>query len=539
MKLNDIKIGYRLMLGFGLMLALMAGMTAIAALASRQAGASLTRSVDQSNAKSALVAAMRQNLFHQGLAARNIGATADLNQMQKEMANIGLEQQRYRDNEAKLAALGLNPAERAIVDEMHGYQQTSLPYFKEAQEYVAGFNAGQALKVLTTQVAPLQDKWLAGLDQLAALQNQEIGAGIGRFKDDSAHATVIMALICAVAMTLAVVVALRLSRSITRPLQQALELATRVAGGDLTQRVAVGAQDETGQLLRALASMNDSLAATVGAVRTSTESITVASREIASGNADLSSRTEAQASALEQTASSMEELTGTVRQNAQHAQQANQLAVSASAVAAQGGQIVADVVQTMATIKASSYQIVDIIGVIDSIAFQTNILALNAAVEAARAGEQGRGFAVVASEVRNLAQRSAGAAREIKTLIGNSVEQVDAGGKLVDSAGQTMERIVTAVQQVADFMHDITAASQEQSVGIEEVNRAVGQMDAMTQQNAALVEQAAAAAESMQEQATNLARAVGIFKLGAHTGSARAALPQPRGPQQRLSATPA
>jgi methyl-accepting chemotaxis protein len=501
----------------------MAGMTAIASLASRQAGAGLTRSVNASNAKSALVAAMRQNLFHQGLAARNIGATADLNQMQKEMANIGLEQQRYRDNEAKLAALGLNPAERAIVDEMHGYEQTSLPYFKEAQEYVAGFNAGQALKVLTTQVAPLQDKWLAGLDRMAALQNQEIGAGISRFKDDSTHATVVMALICAVAMTLAVVVALRLSRSITRPLLRALELAPRVAGGDLTQRVTVGAQDETGQLLRALASMNDSLAATVGAVRTSTESITVASREIASGNADLSSRTEAQASALEQTASSMEELTGTVRQNAQHAQQANQLAVSASAVAAQGGQIVADVVQTMATIKASSYQIVDIIGVIDSIAFQTNILALNAAVEAARAGEQGRGFAVVASEVRNLAQRSAGAAKEIKTLIGNSVEQVDAGGKLVDSAGQTMERIVTAVQQVADFMHDITAASQEQSVGIEEVNRAVGQMDAMTQQNAALVEQAAAAAESMQEQANHLARAVGIFKLGVQEAPARPA----------------
>jgi methyl-accepting chemotaxis protein len=513
MKLNDIKIGYRLMLGFGLMLALMAGMTAIAALASRQAGAGLTQSVNASNAKSALVAAMRQNLFHQGLSARNIGATADLNQMQREMADIGTEQQRYRANEARLAALGLNPAEQAILAEMHGYEQASAPFIKQAQEYVAGFNAGQALKVLTTQVAPLQDKWLAGIDQVAALQNQEIGAGITRFRDDSQRATVIMVLICAVAMTLAVVVALRLSRSITRPLQQALDLATRVAGGDLTQRVSVGAQDETGQLLRALAGMNDSLADTVGAVRRSTESITVASREIASGNADLSSRTEAQASALEQTASSMEELTGTVRQNAQHAQQANQLAVSASAVAAQGGQIVADVVQTMATIKASSYQIVDIIGVIDSIAFQTNILALNAAVEAARAGEQGRGFAVVASEVRNLAQRSAGAAKEIKTLIGNSVDQVDAGGKLVDSAGQTMERIVTAVQQVADYMHDITAASQEQSVGIEEVNRAVGQMDAMTQQNAALVEQAAAAAESMQEQATNLARAVGIFKL--------------------------
>jgi methyl-accepting chemotaxis protein len=241
----------------------------------------------------------------------------------------------------------------------------------------------------------------------------------------------------------------------------------------------------------------------------------VASDEIASGNADLSSRTESQASSLEETASSMEELTTTVKQNADNARQANQLVVSASDFATKGGDVVGHVVDTMGSIKESSRKIVDIIGVIDGIAFQTNILALNAAVEAARAGEQGRGFAVVAAEVRNLAQRSANAAKEIKSLISDSVEKVDAGGKLVDEAGKTMEEIVTSVKHVADIMGEITAASQEQSSGIEEVNRAIAQMDEMTQQNAALVEEAAAAAESMQEQAAALAQAVAVFKLGA------------------------
>jgi methyl-accepting chemotaxis protein len=235
--------------------------------------------------------------------------------------------------------------------------------------------------------------------------------------------------------------------------------------------------------------------------------------EIASGNADLSSRTESQASALEETASSMEELTSTVKQNAENAQQANQLVVSASDVALRGGEVVGQVVNTMSSIKESSRKIVDIIGVIDGIAFQTNILALNAAVEAARAGEQGRGFAVVASEVRNLAQRSAGAAKEIKALISDSVEKVDAGSQLVDQAGKTMNEIVTSVQHVADIMSEVTAASQEQSAGIEQVNRAIAQMDEITQQNAALVEQASAAAQSMQDQAGGLSQAVSVFKL--------------------------
>ncbi len=324
----------------------------------------------------------------------------------------------------------------------------------------------------------------------------------------------------------AIVLAAWIGRSITRPLEQAAAIVRKVAAGDLTGAAGVHGRDETGQLLQALAEMNAALARTIGALRSSADTIATASGQIASGNADLSSRTEAQASSLEETASSMEELTSTVKQNADNARQANQLVISASAVAVRGGQVVSQVVETMASIKASSRKIVDIIGVIDSIAFQTNILALNAAVEAARAGEQGRGFAVVAGEVRNLAQRSAGAAREIKTLIGDSVDQVDGGGKLVDEAGQTMHLIVTSVKQVADFMSEITAASQEQSVGIGQVSEAIGQMDAMTVQNAALVEQAAAAAQSMQDEAQLLGRAIGAFTLdGAPAAQPRRAAP--------------
>jgi methyl-accepting chemotaxis protein len=350
----------------------------------------------------------------------------------------------------------------------------------------------------------------------------------------------LMLALAALALAFGVVCAWVLTMGIVRPLRTAVEIARKVADGDLTAQIDASAKDETGQLLLALKDMNTSLLNIVSEVRTGTDSIATSSTEIAAGNQDLSSRTEEQAGSLEETASSMEELTSTVKQNADNARQANQLAASAAQVAVKGGEVVAQVVGTMESINASSNKIVDIISVIDGIAFQTNILALNAAVEAARAGEQGRGFAVVASEVRNLAQRSASAAKEIKTLIGTSVEQVNAGSMLVAQAGSTMNDIVDSVQRVSDIITEITAASSEQSVGIDEINRAIGQMDAVTQQNAALVEESAAAAESMQHQAHNLAQVVSVFKLNgqqAGAGGAKSvkhAQKRPAAPQTAL-----
>jgi methyl-accepting chemotaxis protein len=301
-------------------------------------------------------------------------------------------------------------------------------------------------------------------------------------------------------------------RTITTPLSMAVKIAQTVATGDLTSDIEVTSKDETGQLLQALKDMNENLARIVTEVRHGTDAMAGASSQIATGNMDLSSRTEQQAGSLEETASSMEELTNTVKQNAENARQANGLAMSASTVASKGGAVVSEVVQTMGSINESAKKIVDIISVIDGIAFQTNILALNAAVEAARAGEQGRGFAVVATEVRNLAQRSAGAAKEIKALIGNSVEQVEAGSRLVGQAGTTMDEVVESVKRVSDIISEITAASQEQTAGIEQINIAISQMDETTQQNASLVEQAAAAAQALLDQAGRLSNAVGAFK---------------------------
>jgi methyl-accepting chemotaxis protein len=303
------------------------------------------------------------------------------------------------------------------------------------------------------------------------------------------------------------------SHSITQPIGYARRVAQGIAGGDLTHDIRIDGRDESADLLRALDGMQDALRTLVGDLRDSAQSIHTASSEIASGSADLSNRTEQTAGNLEETASSMEELTGAVAQSADAARQADQLARSAAEVAQRGGAVVGQVVSTMDDIHASSRKIADIIGVIDGIAFQTNILALNAAVEAARAGEQGRGFAVVAGEVRSLAQRSAEAAREIKDLIGNSVAKVGAGSQLVQDAGTTMQEIVASVQRVSDIIGDITAAATEQTGGITQVNAAITQLDQMTQQNAALVEQSAAAAESLREQAGRLTQAVGTFRL--------------------------
>ena len=320
----------------------------------------------------------------------------------------------------------------------------------------------------------------------------------------------------AVAIVIAVFISWRLTRVITTGLAQAQQVARRMGAGDLSQPVGVyRGRDEIGELLQALASTQDNLVRVVGQVRQGSESVATASNQIAQGNQDLSARTENQASALEETAASMEELGGAVRQNADNAQAANQLAQRASAVAVRGGEVVTQVVDTMKGINESSRRIADIIGVIDGIAFQTNILALNAAVEAARAGEQGRGFAVVASEVRSLAGRSAEAAKEIKGLIADSVQRVDAGSTLVIQAGQTMDEVVASIRNVSDIVGEISAASAEQNNGVAQVGEAIGQIDQVTQQNAALVEEMAAAAASLNAQAHDLVTTVSVFRLSA------------------------
>jgi methyl-accepting chemotaxis protein len=311
-------------------------------------------------------------------------------------------------------------------------------------------------------------------------------------------------------------------QSICRPLDQAQRLATAITQGDLTQSIAIDGKDELSRLVQALGGMQEALARIVGEVRRSADGIGTASAQIASGNQDLSTRTEQAASSLQQTASSMEQINGTVRQSADAARQASQMAVANAEVAARGGQVVGQVVTSMEEINQSSRKIGDIIGVIDGIAFQTNILALNAAVEAARAGEQGRGFAVVAAEVRNLAQRSAEAAKEIKTLIGNSVDKVDMGSRLVAEAGSTISEIVANADKVSAFISDITTAANEQSSGMGQVSGAVSQLDQMTQQNAALVEESAAAAESLKDQAARLADVVRVFRLSGRTDLATA-----------------
>jgi methyl-accepting chemotaxis protein-1 (serine sensor receptor) len=371
----------------------------------------------------------------------------------------------------------------------------------------------QATAIFETESFTLFQATKSLLDQMVKLN--EDGAAQAKKDSESTYTTArnTLLIVAALAIALAIAAALWLIRSITAPLSRAVEVADQVAAGDLTARIEITSTDETGQLLGALQRMQQSLVRTVSVVRQNSESVASASAEIASGNNDLSARTEQQASALEETAASMEELGSTVRQNADNARTANQLAMSASTVATQGGDVVAEVVETMKGINASSNKIADIISVIDGIAFQTNILALNAAVEAARAGEQGRGFAVVAGEVRSLAQRSAEAAKEIKSLITASVERVEQGTLLVDKAGATMTEVVTAIRRVTDIMGEISAASSEQSAGVGQVGEAVTQMDQATQQNAALVEEMAAAASSLNSQAGELVNAVAVFKL--------------------------
>nr|WP_265112839.1 methyl-accepting chemotaxis protein [Herbaspirillum sp. alder98] len=392
-----------------------------------------------------------------------------------------------------------------------GYLSTRDALYNEQKKEAP--DAAVLQKTFENEFIPAAKAYTDAIAALIALQRKSLDALAAENTDIARQSALMLAVLEALLLAFGIACAWVLTVGITRPLGTAVKVSRQVAQGDLSAEIAVRGKDETGQLLQALQDMNLNLRNIVGNVRTGTDTINTASTEIANGNLDLSARTEQQAGALEETASAMEQLTSTVKQNADNARQANQLAASASEVAEQGGTVVNQVVQTMASINDSSRKIVDIISVIDGIAFQTNILALNAAVEAARAGEQGRGFAVVASEVRSLAQRSAAAAKEIKSLIDDSVIKVGTGSELVSQAGRTMDEVVASVRRVTEVMGEITAASSEQSTGIEEVNRAITQMDENTQQNAALVEQAAAAAQSLQEQAGKLTELVSVFNL--------------------------
>lgn len=373
-------------------------------------------------------------------------------------------------------------------------------------------NSDESLRILEQEYLPLSRAYEGLLLEMVSLQRAEIDTKAKKIEQAYQHGRNLMVALGVLLVGVCAACAFLISRGITRPVGQAAELARTVASGDLTAEITVQSRDETGLLMQALKDMNDGLSRTVATLATGTHAIAAASGQIANGNRDLAARSEQQASSLEETASAMEELTSTVQQNAANARQANELAISASAVARQGGDAVAEVVRTMRDINQASGKISDIISVIDGIAFQTNILALNAAVEAARAGEQGRGFAVVAMEVRNLAQRSGAAAKEISALIHDSVEKVGAGSRLVDQAGVTMREVVDSIHRVTGLMGEITSASSEQSAGIAQVSEAIVMMEQATQHNAALVEQSAAAAQAMQQQADALAEIVNRYK---------------------------
>ena len=516
MTLTHMKISTRLSLGFGLILSMMTIMVFINFFRLQSIEEINEKIIDKDIVK--LEAANAVNLGTRANARRTLEllVTSDLTRRKIIQERIEFNKKTIADAMEILDTLVYLPEGKALVAKIKETRANYVASFSVVKKLVDEGKNDEAISKMTSETLPLLDALQEPINMLEALQKKSIANSSAEAKQNIASARTITITLGLLALILGFAAGGLITRGLIRQLggepDEVKKIANAIAAGDLTQQIDINSRDQS-SVLFCMREMSNSLASIVTEVRGGTDTIATASRQIAAGNLDLSSRTENQASSLEETASSMEELTSTVKQNADNARQANQLANSASGVAIKGGKVVAQVVETMGSINASAKKIVDIISVIEGIAFQTNILALNAAVEAARAGEQGRGFAVVASEVRSLAQRSASAAKEIKTLIDDSVEQVDIGAKLVDQAGLTMKEIVESVQRVNDIMSEITTASNEQTAGIDQINIAISEMDNVTQQNAALVEEAAAAASQLEDQASDLSQVVSVFRL--------------------------
>ncbi|MBW8466122.1 methyl-accepting chemotaxis protein [Acidovorax sp.] len=522
--LKSLSISSRLSLGFGCMLVLSIAVAALGQLSVSQVNGQMHQITGTGANKAKLVNGMLESVSAIGIQSRSAAMLNDIDpkQARGQIEAVDKTLKEYATQETAPAALltpdSATPAEIKLLAEVQELGRKARPELANAIKAADDGDTVSATLALMTRVAPGETAWRAKLRELITLQNSLNAEAAASSAQTQGNARLVGGLLVALAIGLGALIAWRITTSITAPIGRAVVVAERIARGDLTSQVEVRIHDETGRLLEAIAAMQERLRTLVGEIGLTADSILVASSEVASGNLDLSQRTEQTSHNLQSAASSLVELTGTVSQSADSARQANQLASTASDAATRGGEVVGQVVRTMDTISASSRKIADIISVIDGIAFQTNILALNAAVEAARAGEQGRGFAVVAGEVRNLAGRSANAAREIKALIGTSVDQVQEGSTLVNHAGKTIEELVLSVRRVSDIMGEITAATQEQSQRIGHVSQSVGALEEMTQQNAALVEEGAAAADSLKDQAGRLTQMVGTFRLSRSDG---------------------
>jgi methyl-accepting chemotaxis protein len=514
MRLTDLKIGTRLGLAFGMTLLLMFALAAVSLSGLRsfnQDVSAITR------ARVPLLLDLHQMIGitrAQAVMERDALISKDPQAVTANLQSIGAGHEALATAVSEIERLLVTDQGKQMWARIGTARQAYLSTRAEVINDIKAGHADDAQQKLLNEQVPRENDYLNAVRALIDFVTNQVDTDREVSAASYVNVRNLVMVLAVLAVAVGAVCSVLVTRSIVRPLQAAVDAASNVAQGHLGMRVDTDSRDETGQLLQSLAAMTESLAGTVGEIRAGAESVMSGAQQIAQGNDDLSRRTEEQASSLQETAASMEQLSTTVKQNAEGAKRANELAVQAATTAARGGDVVEKVVVTMQDISASSQQIVDIIGVIEGIAFQTNILALNAAVEAARAGEQGRGFAVVAGEVRSLAQRSAGAAKEIKELIEESVGRVANGTALVAETGQTMVEIVSSVKHVAAIIGEIASASGEQTAGIDQVSYAVTQMDQVTQQNAALVEQAAAAAQSLEEHAVNLRNAVAVFKMG-------------------------